>query len=66
MKLHEAIAVVLKREGKSLTVEEITERINAENLYRRKDNQPLAAGQVMLRLKGHLDKFSICVTFKES
>ncbi len=52
MTLHDAITYVIEREGRSLTVQEITERINADKLYRRKkDDKPLEPKQVMLRLE---------------
>ena len=52
MTLHDAITYVIEREGRSLTVQEITERINADKLYRRKkDDKPPEPKQVMLRLE---------------
>ena len=63
MTLHDAIAYVIEREGRSLTVQEITERINAEKLYRRKkDDNPLEPKQVMLRLGNNLDKFTVSIS----
>lgn len=62
MTLHDAIACVIEREGRSLTVQEITERINADKLYRRKkDDKPLEPKQVMLRLGNNLDKFTVSI-----
>ena len=63
MTLHDAIAYVIEREGRSLTVQEITERINADKLYRRtKDDKPLEPKQVMLRLGNNLDKFTVSIS----
>ena len=63
MTLHDAIAYVIGREGRSLTVQEITERINADKLYRRKkDDKPLEPKQVMLRLGNDLDKFTVSIS----
>ena len=63
MTLHDAIACVIEREGRSLTVQEITERINTDKLYRRKkDDKPLEPKQVMLRLGNNLDKFTVSIS----
>ena len=63
MTLHDSIAYVIEREGRSLTVQEITERINADKLYRRKkDDKPLEPKQVMLRLGNNLDKFTVSIS----
>lgn len=63
MTLHDAITYVIEREGRSLTVQEITERINADKLYRRKkDDKPLEPKQVMLRLGNNLDKFTVTIS----
>ncbi|MBQ4902311.1 MULTISPECIES: hypothetical protein [Alistipes] len=63
MTLHDAITYVIEREGRSLTVQEITERINADKLYRRKkDDKPLEPKQVMLRLGNNLDKFTVSIS----
>lgn len=63
MTLHDAIAYVIEREGRSLTVQEITDRINANKLYhRKKDDKPLEPEQVMLRLGNNLDKFTISIS----
>lgn len=65
MTLHDAIAYVIDRAGKSLTVQEITDRINAEKLYRRKkDDKPVEPKQVMLRLGNNLDKFYVLISLK--
>lgn len=63
MTLHDAITYVIEREGRSLTVQEITDRINADKLYRRKkDDKPLEPKQVMLRLGNNLDKFTVSIS----
>lgn len=63
MTLHDAITYVIEREDRSLTVQEITERINADKLYRRKkDDKPLEPKQVMLRLGNNLDKFTVSIS----
>lgn len=63
MTLHDAITYVIEREGRSLTVQEITERINTDKLYRRKkDDKPLEPKQVMLRLGNNLDKFTVSIS----
>jgi hypothetical protein len=52
LKLHEAIAVVLLNKAKrTATTEEIAKEINKRGLYKRKDDEPLPAYQVMMRSK---------------
>jgi len=52
LKLHEAIAVVLLgKENRTASIEEIANEINERELYERKDNEPLPAYQVMQRTK---------------
>lgn len=61
MTLHEAIAVVLKEAGRPLTKDEIANEINANKLYqRKKDNKPLPAFQVGLRVKNYPKLFKVC------
>ncbi|MGO4940538.1 HTH domain-containing protein [Fundicoccus sp. Sow4_D5] len=51
MTLHDAIIQVLREEKRSLGLAEIAEIINQKKLYsRKKDNQPLQAFQVRLRV----------------
>lgn len=51
MTLHEAIIQVLTEEGRALDLEEIAAIINRKKLYvRKKDNNPLEAFQVRLRV----------------
>lgn len=50
--LHEAIAVVLlSKENRTATIDDITGEINRRKLYRRKDNTDLPSYQVMQRTK---------------
>jgi transcriptional regulator of met regulon len=66
MTLLDVIAHVLDHAGKSLTVQEIADKINADNLYRRrKDNNPVEPKQIMLRLGNNLDKFSVLISLKD-
>lgn len=66
MTLHDAITLVLKQEGRNLTVQEITALINDGKLYHReKDNKPLDTKQVMLRSGKNLDKFSVSVSLND-
>lgn len=63
MTLHNDISYVIDQAGKSLTVQEITDKINSEKLYRRKkDDKPLESKQVMLRLGNKFEDFSILVS----
>lgn len=63
MTLHDAVAHIIRQADKSLTVQEITDRINQEKLYRRKkDDKPLEPEQVMLRLGNKPEDFSILVS----
>ncbi len=50
--LHEAIAVVLlSKDNRTATIEEIADEINRRDLYKRKDNTDLPSYQVMQRTK---------------
>lgn len=52
LKLHEAIAVVLLgKENRTASIEEIANEINEREIYERKDQEPLPAYQVMQRTK---------------
>ena len=51
LKLHEAIAVVLREGAK--TSRELADEINRRNLYRRKDGRSLPANQVSARIRAY-------------
>ena len=52
LKLHEAIAVILlSKEGRNASIQEIADEINMRELYERKDGTALPAYQVMQRTK---------------
>jgi hypothetical protein len=50
--LHEALALVLREsEDEWMTVRELTDQVNARNLYQRRDGSPVEANQVHARTK---------------
>jgi hypothetical protein len=50
--LHEALALVLREsEHEWMTVRELTDQVNARNLYQRRDGSPVEANQVHARTK---------------
>jgi len=55
--LHEAIVVVLKEGGGTLTVREIADVVNARSLYRKKDGSPVEANQIHARTKNYTAYF---------
>ncbi len=57
MTLHEAIQLVLEREGRSLTATQIANIINKEQLYKRTDNEPVGQKQIRARVSGYKDIF---------
>lgn len=58
-KLHETIQKVLRRSGHSLTFTEIAKQINAQELYTRKDGQPVPASQISARVKSYSQLFDV-------
>lgn len=61
LKLHEAIAKVIKDAGHPLTYTEIANAINENNLYvRKKDNAPVPASQISARVKNYPHLFTTC------
>ena len=61
MKLHEAIQEVIRQSGHPLTFTEIAKQINAQELYTRKDGQPVPASQISARVKSYPQLFEINV-----
>lgn len=59
MKLHEAIQEVIRRSGHPLTFTEIAKQINAQELYTRKDGQPVPASQISARVKSYPQLFKV-------
>lgn len=59
MKLHETIQEVLRRSGHPLTFTEIAKQINAQELYTRKDGQPVPASQISARVKSYSQLFDV-------
>lgn len=59
MKLHETIQEVLRRSGHPLTFTEIAKQINAQELYTRKDGQPVPASQISARVKSYPQLFDV-------
>ena len=59
MKLHEAIQEVIRRSGHPLTFTEIAKQINAQELYTRKDGQPVPASQISARVKNYPQLFAV-------
>ena len=59
MKLHEAIQEVIRQSGHPLTFTEIAKQINAQELYSRKDGQPVPASQISARVKSYPQLFEI-------
>jgi hypothetical protein len=56
--LHEALALILREsEDDSMTVRELTDQVNARNLYQRGDGSPLEASQVHARTKNYPQMF---------
>jgi hypothetical protein len=56
--LHEALALVLRESGNDwMTVRELTEQVNARNLYQRRDGSPVEANQVHARTKNYPQVF---------
>lgn len=60
-KLHETIQEVLRRSGHPLTFTEIAKQINAQELYTRKDGQPVPASQISARVKSYSQLFDVNV-----
>ena len=58
-KLHETIQEVLRRSGHPLTFTEIANQINAQELYTRKDGQPVPASQISARVKSYSQLFDV-------
>ncbi len=66
LNLHEAIAVVLlSKENRTASIEEIANAVNIRNLYERKDKEPLPAYQVMQRTKLSKGRYHHLFEFKE-
>ena len=59
MKLHEAIQEVIRQSGRPITFTEIAKQINAQELYTRKDGQPVPASQISARVKNYPQLFSV-------
>ena len=59
MKLHEAIQEVIRQSGHPLTFTEIAKQINAQELYTRKDGQPVPASQISARVKSYPQLFEV-------
>lgn len=50
LKLHEAMQIVLKETGRSMSYKEIADEINKRELYhRKKDNNPVPPEQISIR-----------------
>ena len=58
-KLHETIQKVLRRSGHPLTFTEIAKQVNAQELYTRKDGQPVPASQISARVKSYSQLFDV-------
>ena len=58
-KLHETIQEVLRRSRHPLTFTEIAKQINAQELYTRKDGQPVPASQISARVKSYSQLFDV-------
>lgn len=59
LKLHEAIREVIHQSGHPLTFTEIAKQINAQELYIRKDGQPVPASQISARVKNYPQLFTV-------
>lgn len=59
MKLHEAIQEVIRQSGHPLTFTEIARQINLQDLYSRKDGQPIPASQISARVKNYPQLFEV-------
>ena len=59
MKLHEAIQEVIRQSGHPLTFTKISKQINAQELYTRKDGQPVPASQISARVKSYPQLFKV-------
>lgn len=59
MKLHEAIQKVIHQSGHPLTFTEIAKQINEQELYSRKDGQPVPASQISARVKNYPQLFEV-------
>ena len=57
--LHEAITEVLKAAGRSMTVLEISDVIQANGLYERSDGLPVPPNQVSARIKNYPNLFTV-------
>ena len=59
MILHEAIKKVLFNENKELNTKQITEKINEQNLDKRKDGRPLLTNQINARVRNYPSLFYV-------
>lgn len=57
MKLHEAIKYVLEIAGTGLSAKEIAYRVNAQNLYERKDRLDVPSSQIHARVRRYPHMF---------
>jgi len=57
MKLHEAITKLLEVNGNYLTINEIAEKLNSNNWYKKKDNSVITAYQIHGRTKNYAHLF---------
>lgn len=57
MTLHEAIIKVLNEAGRPLPVKDIAKLINQQNLYQRKDGNPIPVSQIYARVKNYPSLF---------
>jgi hypothetical protein len=67
--LHKALALVLQEsEDEWMTVRELTDQVNARNLYQRRDGSPVEANQVHARTKRYpqFDKRGPLVRLREA
>ena len=55
--LHEAMALVLREKGSSMSAREIADEINRRGLYRKADGSPLDVGQVHARVHRYAHMF---------
>ena len=56
--LHEALALILRESGDGwMTVRELTDQVNARNLYQRRNGAPVEANQVHARTKNYPQMF---------
>lgn len=56
--LHEALALILRESGNGwVTVRELTDQVNARNLYQRRNGAPVEANQVHARTKNYPQMF---------